>query len=1029
MKTLNLLRTVLVSSVLLVDTAISLTYRDYKDIHKNLDHIMLENNISQDTIDFFNINLGRSASSFVNTLRFGVIKSIKDNHATEEGIDALTRLVRELFPSYAGTELSVTRADHCIANQISKNPQRMAIFMYMAYKILYDNGGDIKSEDLAKYLLNAYHDAHFRTKQWKSIDSKRDKITLEKKTIMLFDSIKEYKITKFDVDTIYGKQSIEKVLNYFVTSHLNNRNGLKIYLNTLANLIKKKIEINQINLNDLNGDIITDLTLSPSGWNDEELKAVNISGPNDFEDKILAIASSAKTPLPYTSVKLVSNGTAKKFNRNQGISLKTSFSDCTETVLRHIFNLMLYNPKTEAWDLNQIKDQNLKEYYEKYSPKEADSNSTYQRSDWNRVVADLNTSNKAAGNMSVSYIKNNNEIKAFWENIILVIGYVTGDIPEANKLWNNNFSLREKYIKDYLINVFREFGNKNIRIDGELQKGYYYNLLVSRGSLQFIDFDEAWSIIFTLSDGHASSSDLNISDKPVIQEAKEYINGYPVLSTLFHLKQYIGDSNTFKLLNDKINELSTPLDKVLQVGYPRNNDNILDLLSIINEHYNEYQNYESIQNITTNLKGDMNWSDNYIVDQFFKTRWNSVFFIKELTSVLGNIQTLASNDEKRLSLLSIINEHYNEYQKYHEVQTLAINLLQKIDWSDNNVMKMFFKINWNDNFLSIILDQILENIQDLNQLNLSYSKLTGKNIDILAIFMEKMQNLQKLNLSDSGIDKEKASYIASKLKKHLNLKYLNISNNSITAEEVNKIVAHFPNLTSLHISNIPIGNKGIEEIVSNCPNLTVLSLYKTFIDNEGVSEIAKLLPNLTNLNIGNTNVNYQVVFEIAKHLPNLTSLNMAKNKIGGLGAIEIAKYLPNLTSLNMTNNKIGDLGAIEIANKLTQLTNLNLNFCGINSQGAIEIANKLHHLEKLNLNANNIRSEGAIEIANNLKKLQWLNLSTNNIDQTIKTHINKFHNLKFLNIQTNDLFSEDDSDDECEASFYRDILPKTEILI
>jgi hypothetical protein len=140
----------------------------------------------------------------------------------------------------------------------------------------------------------------------------------------------------------------------------------------------------------------------------EELKGEDIGLDEIFA---LANASIFEMLTPYKpAADLLSNSTTYPYNRKENIPVKNvTFQDCVEISMRHIMNLLLYDAETRTFDIEGLKQRltkngtppssyfkNLETFYvgDKFftgqKPDQANDGSLVTRSQWNKVVGDLN---------------------------------------------------------------------------------------------------------------------------------------------------------------------------------------------------------------------------------------------------------------------------------------------------------------------------------------------------------------------------------------------------------------------------------------------------------------------------------------------------------------------------------------------------------------------------------------------------------------------------------------------------------------
>jgi hypothetical protein len=153
-------------------------------------------------------------------------------------------------------------------------------------------------------------------------------------------------------------------------------------------------------------------------------------------DDLLALSAlgMAEAPIPYQSdISPISNGSAWHYDRATDQFKKEirSFADCVDVMPRHMANMLLYDRKTQAFNVTPLLEQQKKfaegspqfkrlqnaiEFFEKYqSPMMANNGNTDTRSWWNRVIADLNFDGIGP---KVDYVKGDNELNTGHINML-----------------------------------------------------------------------------------------------------------------------------------------------------------------------------------------------------------------------------------------------------------------------------------------------------------------------------------------------------------------------------------------------------------------------------------------------------------------------------------------------------------------------------------------------------------------------------------------------------------------------------------
>ncbi|HCJ12121.1 MAG TPA: hypothetical protein DHV51_03375 [Opitutae bacterium] len=121
-----------------------------------------------------------------------------------------------------------------------------------------------------------------------------------------------------------------------------------------------------------------------------------------------------KSVYPYIE-KPTSSGPTFECDEKGNFTNRT-FSDCVESAIRHIFNLLMFNPLTQGFDLPNSASEKLRNFYIEQSKAVTQGSST-TRSAWNRVMSHL---------PGVQYHVNGNNIQSGVENLYRILSQVVG---------------------------------------------------------------------------------------------------------------------------------------------------------------------------------------------------------------------------------------------------------------------------------------------------------------------------------------------------------------------------------------------------------------------------------------------------------------------------------------------------------------------------------------------------------------------------------------------------------------------------
>lgn len=176
--------------------------------------------------------------------------------------------------------------------------------------------------------------------------------------------------------------------------------------------------------------------------------------------------------IPYKSGEApLSNGPTQVYDRSMGMLLTPTFADCAEITLRHVLNLMVFDPLSRTFNLESLKsavnqkdNQNLSQYllelenfYQSQHPFMANAGSIAIRSLWSRVIGDLNALDRGIP-LKILYVHNQDhpeyELDTGFFNAINVFRKLFGfDLPEGHPTRNLNLTTASLDQKKYWINI------------------------------------------------------------------------------------------------------------------------------------------------------------------------------------------------------------------------------------------------------------------------------------------------------------------------------------------------------------------------------------------------------------------------------------------------------------------------------------------------------------------------------------------------------------------------------------------------
>ena len=156
-------------------------------------------------------------------------------------------------------------------------------------------------------------------------------------------------------------------------------------------IIYEKINVKEINQQDpLETCIDTQNTLK----NIIELIPTNSNySNNNASEKAIAFFKSLwnKNPFPYLTSP-ISNGLSNVVKKDSQVNEKAKFADCVEVTIRHMLNILFYNPKSGNFNVPTLanKQKVITDFYTIQKNRDmANNGSLYFRTEWNKVMVHI----------------------------------------------------------------------------------------------------------------------------------------------------------------------------------------------------------------------------------------------------------------------------------------------------------------------------------------------------------------------------------------------------------------------------------------------------------------------------------------------------------------------------------------------------------------------------------------------------------------------------------------------------------------
>jgi hypothetical protein len=374
-------------------------------------------------------------SHLIENIRFSMVetegrdKEGGRRYSEDKSPDHHWNLVKILFPSTGGT----LNTDSGAQSHMGKffTPKAIAILMHHTYGTREAIKKNPKRNSIAKNIVNklipSLGEAVPESRQWKNdFDS-----LIRSLAHHIHESIWDEKENK----TIFPEYTTEQILSSFLIYHLNRQHQIEEYLSEFYELDKTHKVLKKF------GDVKQDnpfslVSLDTNGFHETVKRLKQDAHSLTLGDIFnLEVGDSLINPIPYQDGVLpISNGSTGFVEGRDGDIIEGDFQDCKETMVRHFLNILLFNPESRLFDIEQLlnkiseenpRRKNLKKFYEIQTVDQTDDGSRTVRTAWNQVVGDLNSLDP---NHNIIYKQDGkNELtKGFINNIIRVFEVVFG---------------------------------------------------------------------------------------------------------------------------------------------------------------------------------------------------------------------------------------------------------------------------------------------------------------------------------------------------------------------------------------------------------------------------------------------------------------------------------------------------------------------------------------------------------------------------------------------------------------------------
>lgn len=567
-------------------------------------------------------------AGIIENIRFNLVQQAFDSNGRDykrdkayDGKDPLVTMVLILFPSHAGqlaTEANTkdNLGQHCTVEHVAH--------LLKFTDVVRTYFANLKAAPLPSNITKVLAKLGLSS-DWITQNLPTDASITKNRNKLLTSIIQAVK--QEAKNTFYPKYLIEQIISAFFCHKFTNTD-IPILLQALGSNFVDETKI-------VAQEFITQEDIQSAMAKDHE--SLNL-------DDIWAFFASndISGAFPY-STKPISNGLAKMYTRNPEQEFNTNFADCTESVIRHILNLTLYDSIYKKFDLNTLiehmKKQNpdfdpehdptfkwVKEFYAQQPPDKANDGTQVTRSLWNKVVADLGD--------EIEYLKDadgrkSNELNSGMINILQVLNKLFDLKLKPRPAKNDSpefIAEAQKWIQESLETFFTcaskkkfTFNISNLKNQSSSKYGDIVGKIIITAYKNNTGF---FSYTIHSMQGHAQIEDLKKLQEPTtsiisMPTIKAFVIEHTIFESLFLLQNNLKEQipNSFyslfsESINDSVAIINTleklqsllkkdPLSNSIQIGTL-----IKNILSIF--PWQDYQGVKNINNIILKLRNYTN---------------------------------------------------------------------------------------------------------------------------------------------------------------------------------------------------------------------------------------------------------------------------------------------------------------------------------------------------------------------------------------------------------------------------------------
>lgn len=924
-------------------------------------------------------------------LESGVIDDIRFNWDFENGYkegrreyvqdtsqDPVWNLTKLLFPSPSGALAVTTSAPSNFGNNVT-SPETVSILMNFANNVRQreDTFRKQMQRQMKKNNLKSEEDYYAWAEEngvKKNLFSKKE---LDQLTALLFKSMGKDKATEKE-KTDLRKNGITPILNAIQGSIAEELKPDSIYPHHFTEQIITAFLAERFNTEDdiltfmrhCDDDIVdkSNLPEKLEKLEEDEIEVIAKKEQMDYDDYYaLANVNSLTTTTPYKPGQTpVSAEKAYAFNRKTGtLDLQDFFADCGETALRHLINLLLYDPESKTFQWKKLKERfdeienpyigNLFKFYEKQNPDDSNNEHIDFRALWNTVVGDLNALNGSPH--KILYRTGTNNIVSGFINAIRVFEKVF-DLKLTPYPQSSDLNEKAEWVKNSFlelcktVNPYREYkvefltpkeevgeltGTLKVTVSAPLKEGQ----VESQGLFSFLYNGSVIHMGIGQIENLASTKAMDFNEiltqKMKFHSQNESEDALWLLTPENLAKEHL-HTPLFQLLSQKINDAESRIAFIKKTS----------------ENFEELKAHSYFSKITRSLShvlADMAWDDAFVIEKASPLIL-PFLEIPELRNVLS----------EKIKTLNLSKSQIKEIRGLKHLKKL-----ENLNLDDTPNLK----------FLSLVG---LENLRSLQLKNSAISKIEG--LETLKTFLKvQMVGAKNLNLEDFPSTT------------------IGLVMSPPTLENFNDFLREkFPNLHFLSFID-PADQSHSPLEVKNNPSIKTLMFHGVFqhISLEEMHELTSIhfhkniekvslnnIPKIRNLNFKDIEKLRELSVMSLKNLNDLTLENTTDLQKLQLNNLE------KVRKIDLTGSSVKTIEGLDHEN-LPQLNELILQGTTQLEEVHLEL---MSQVQVINLNSSSLY-KADIE---NLEQLRFLNLAgTRNLEEVTLKNLNKLTEFNLKN--------------------------------